>query len=172
VTLAEAATIAGLVQAPSRLAPNRNPELARARASLVLAAMADERFISKSDQAAALASPARVVRRGGAGSVNYAADLVMDVLDDFVGSVETDIAVTTTIHPGQQAAAERTIVDELAAKGARYNVDQGALVAMRPDGAVRALVGGRSYAESQFNRATHAKRQPGSPSSRSSFWPR
>ncbi|HKG82662.1 MAG TPA: PBP1A family penicillin-binding protein [Beijerinckiaceae bacterium] len=162
VTLAEAAVLAGLVQAPSRLAPSRNPEAAKARGALVLAAMADLGFVSQAQLRTALANPAKAVRPQGAGTANYAADWVMDVLDDFVGAVDTDIVVTTTIEPTLQGAAERALVDELAAKGQRYNVGQGAVVAMRPDGAVKALVGGRNYAESQFNRATAAKRQPGS----------
>ncbi|NNM74925.1 transglycosylase domain-containing protein [Enterovirga aerilata] len=162
VTVAEAATLAGLVQAPSRLAPNRNPEAARARAELVLAAMADEGYIRPEQHKAALLEPAEPRRRAGAGSANYAADLVMDVLDDFVGTVETDISVKTTIDPGLQAAAERALTEELAQKGTKFGVGQGAFVAMRPDGALRALVGGRNYAESQFNRATSARRQPGS----------
>src|SRR5262249_30842606 len=73
-----------------------------------------------------------------------------------------DIVVETTIDSALQAAAEKALTDELAQKGERYAVGQGAVVAMTPDGAVRALVGGRSYAESQFNRAVAAKRQPGS----------
>jgi penicillin-binding protein 1A len=162
VTLAEAAVLAGLVQAPSRLAPNRNPEAARARGALVLAAMSERGFIKPAEIKTALANPAKAVRPQGAGTANYAADWVMDVLDDFVGTVETDIAVVTTIEPPLQSAAERALVDELNAKGQRYSVGQGAFVAMRPDGAVKALVGGRNYAESQFNRATTAKRQPGS----------
>ena len=162
VTVAEAATLAGLVQAPSRLAPNRNPEAARARAELVLAAMSEEGYISRDQLKTALAEPAKPTRRAGAGSANYAADLVMDVLDDFVGAIDGDVSVTTTIDPRLQAAAERAVVDELAGKGAKFGVEQGALVAMRPDGAVKALVGGRNYAESQFNRATTARRQPGS----------
>ncbi|MDB5590031.1 transglycosylase domain-containing protein, partial [Enterovirga sp.] len=162
VSLAEAATLAGLVQAPSRLAPNRNPDAARARAAMVLAAMADEGFIRPEQQRAALDAPAHPVRRAGAGSAHYAADLVMDVLDDFVGTVSGDVTVTTTILPSLQAAAEGAVVDELQAKGKRFGVEQGAFVAMRPDGAIRALVGGRNYGESQFNRATAAKRQPGS----------
>src|SRR3954453_18230748 len=162
VTLAEAAVLAGLVQAPSRLAPNRNPQAAQARAELVLAAMSEQGIASPAQMKTALASPAKPVRAQGAGSANYAADWVMDVLDDFVGAIESDIAVTTTIDPALQAAAERAVVDEVNAKGVRYNVGQGALVAMRPDGAVRALIGGKNYAESQFNRATAARRQPGS----------
>ena len=86
----------------------------------------------------------------------------MDVLDDLVGRVEQDIVVETSIDPVLQAAAEKALVDELAQKGAKFGVGQGAIVAMTPDGAVRALVGGRNYAESQFNRAVAAKRQPGS----------
>ncbi len=162
VTLAEAAMLAGLVQAPSRLAPNRNPEAAQARAQLVLAAMVEQGLVRDAAFKAALAMPAKAVRPQGAGTANYAADWVMDVLDDFVGTVETDVIVTTTLDPALQAAAEKALVDELAAKGTRFNVGQGALVAMRPDGAVKALVGGRNYAESQFNRATTARRQPGS----------
>ena len=77
---------------------------------------------------------------------------VMDVLDDFVGSVSGDITVVTTIVPPLQAAAEAAVVDELNGKGKKFGVEQGAFVAMRPDGAIRALVGGRNYADSQFNR--------------------
>jgi penicillin-binding protein 1A len=162
VTVAEAAMLAGLVQAPSRLAPTRNPAAAQGRASLVVAAMAELGFVSEAQAKAALAGPAVASRGHPGGSANYAADLVMDVLDDFVGTVEGDIAVQTTIDPAIQGAAERALSEELAAKGARYNVGQGALVAIRPDGAVKALVGGRDYSQSQFNRATTARRQPGS----------
>ena len=162
LSLSEAAVLAGLVQAPSRLAPNKNPDAAQSRAELVIAAMNELGFITPGMTKTALGSPAQAVRRTGAGSVNYAADFVMDVLDDFIGTVETDIVVTTTIDPELQAAAERSIVDELNQKGQRYNVSQGVLVAMQPDGALKALVGGRNYEESQFNRATAARRQPGS----------
>ncbi len=65
-------------------------------------------------------------------------------------------------RPALQAAAERALTDELDAKGTKFDVGQGALVALDPDGGVKALVGGRNYAESQFNRAIAAKRQPGS----------
>ncbi|MFD0936888.1 transglycosylase domain-containing protein, partial [Methylobacterium trifolii] len=119
-------------------------------------------FIQAQDAKVALAQPARPASSRGGGSANYVADLVMDVLDDFVGKFEADITVQTTVDTGLQAAAEKALVDELNAKGGRYNVGQGALVSMRPDGAIRALIGGRDYAQSQFNRATTAKRQPGS----------
>src|ERR1700727_1202397 len=84
------------------------------------------------------------------------------VLDDLVGKVEQNIVVETTIDPKLQNIAEAAVIDELAAKSVKFNVSQGALVALTPDGAVRAMVGGRNSAESQYNRAVTAKRQPGS----------
>lgn len=162
VTLAEAAMLGGLVQAPSRLAPNRNLPAAQARAAQVLAAMEELGFAKPADVKLALATPARPAGIRGGGSANYVADLVMDVLDDFVPKFESDIVISTTVETGLQAAGEKALVDELNQKGGRYNVGQGALVSMKPDGAIRALVGGRDYAQSQFNRATTAKRQPGS----------
>jgi penicillin-binding protein 1A len=84
------------------------------------------------------------------------------VLNDTLGHVDEDIVVQTTIDSTLQASAEASLSEELAQKGDKAGVTQGALVTMTPDGAVRAMVGGRNYAESQFNRAVAAKRQPGS----------
>jgi penicillin-binding protein 1A len=162
VTIAEAAMLAGLVQAPSRLAPNRNPEAAEKRAQLVIAAMADQGLISPNAAKTALVAPAEAAERIGAGSVNYAADYVMDVLDDFIGAVEGDVTVLTTIDTKLQSSAETILVEALAAQGAKQGVSQGAVVSMASDGGIRALIGGRDYTKSQFNRATAAKRQPGS----------
>jgi penicillin-binding protein 1A len=162
VTIAEAAMLAGLVKSPSRLAPNRNPEGAEQRAQLVLSAMADARFITEAQAKASIGHPSYKVKPAGAGTVNYVADWIGEVLDDLVGQIDQSIVVETTIDPKLQSVAEAAIIDELAAKSVRFNVTQGALVAMTPDGAVRAMVGGRNYAESQFNRAITAKRQPGS----------
>ena len=162
VTLAEAAMLAGLVKSPSRLAPDRNPEGAEARAKIVLAAMADARFITAQQAQAAATRPSYAVKPASAGTINYVADWVGEVLDDLVGQVDQSIVVETTIDPKLQSAAEAAVIDELAAKSVKFNVSQGALVAMTPDGAVRAMVGGRNYADSQFNRAVTAKRQPGS----------
>ncbi|MCU4181717.1 PBP1A family penicillin-binding protein [Bosea sp. BH3] len=162
VTIAEAAMLAGLVQAPSRLAPNRNPDLAEKRAQLVVAAMADQGFISQQAAKNALTAPAEVPERVGAGSVNYAADYVMDVLDDFIGAVDGDVTVLTTLDTKLQSSAETILVEALSAQGAKLNATQGAVVSLAPDGAIRALIGGRDYTKSQFNRATAAKRQPGS----------
>ncbi|BAT57720.1 penicillin-binding protein 2D [Variibacter gotjawalensis] len=163
VTVAEAAMLAGLVQSPSRLAPTRNPEGAAKRALLVVAAMQDAGFIDEKMSKTVQANPAKVAKAVvGSGSAGYVADWVMDVLDDLIGRFEQDIVVETTIDPVMQAAAEKALADELNAKGAKLDVEQGAVVAITPQGAVRALVGGKNYAESQFNRAVAARRQPGS----------
>jgi penicillin-binding protein 1A len=161
VKIAEAAMLAGLVKSPSRLAPSRNPNGAERRAQAVLAAMTELGFVTETMAKAALTQPARAVKPAG-GSVNYVADWIMDVLDDLVGRVDKDLVVETSIDPVLQAAAEQALVDELALKGQKFDVAQGAIVAVTPEGAVRAMVGGKNYAESQFNRAVAAKRQPGS----------
>ena len=162
ITLAEAAMLAGLVKSPSRLAPNRNPQGAAQRARTVLAAMVEAKFITQAQAQAASAHPAMSVKPPGAGTINYVADWISEVLDDLIGQVDQSIVVETTIDPKLQGAAETAVIDELAAKSVKFNVSQGALVAMSPDGAVRAMIGGRNYAESQYNRAITAKRQPGS----------
>jgi penicillin-binding protein 1A len=162
ITLPEAAMLAGLVKSPTRLAPNRNPEGAEKRAQTVLAAMADAKFITEAQAQASIGHPSYNVKAAGAGTVNYVADWIGEVLDDLVGQIDQNIVVETTIDPKLQSIAEAAVIDELAAKSVKFNVSQGALVAMTPEGAVRAMVGGRNYAESQYNRAVTAKRQPGS----------
>jgi penicillin-binding protein 1A len=162
VTLAEAAMLAGLVKSPSRLAPNRNPEGAEQRARTVLTAMAEAKFITYAQAQASIGHASYNVKPAGAGTINYVADWIGEVLDDLVGQIDQNIVVETSIDPKLQSVAEASVIDELAAKSVKFNVSQGALVAMTPDGAVRAMVGGRNYAESQYNRAVTAKRQPGS----------
>jgi penicillin-binding protein 1A len=162
MSLPEAALLAGLVKSPSRLAPTRNFDGAEQRAHIVLAAMADVGFISPASEKVALAHPPQIAAQAGNGSINYVADWVMDAINDVLGHVDEDLVVKTTIDSGLQAGAEQALTEELAQKGAKNGVSQGALVAMTPDGAVRAMIGGRNYAESQFNRAVAAKRQPGS----------
>lgn len=162
VTLGEAAVLAGLVQSPSRLAPNRNPEGAAERAALVLAKMVEYGHATAEMARLAKTNTAEARRRSRPGNGNYLADWVMDVLDDHIGTIDKDIVVTTTIDPKLQALAEKLVVGEFEQKRGKLNVEQLALVAMSPDGAVRAMIGGRDYAQSQFNRAVQAKRQPGS----------
>ncbi len=152
LTVAEAAS----------LAPTRNPDGAERRARLVINDMIEQKMISPAVGKLALQHPARAVRPAGAGSVNYVADWVMDAINDIVGNFDQDLVVQTSIDPALQNAAEQALVDTLAQRGDKFGVSEGALVAMTPDGTVRALVGGRSYADSQFDRAIAAKRQPGS----------
>src|SRR5262249_14537566 len=144
VTLAEAALLAGLVKSPSRLSPTHNFDAAERRAQTVLAAMAGAELINDEMAKPAMAAPARIVKQTKGGSANYAADWIMDVLNDLIGRFETDITVETTIDPTLQSAAEKALIEEIARRGDKFAVEQGALVAMTPDGAVRALVGGKN----------------------------
>ena len=162
VTVAEAALLAGLVKSPSRLAPTRNFDAAQARARIVLTAMQDMDVITKTNEKFALAHPPVITAQSGSGSGNYVADWVMDVVDELIGRIDGDLVVVTTIDTTLQTAAETALTGELAKRGEKSQVSQGAVLAMTPNGAVRAMVGGRNYAESQFNRAVAAKRQPGS----------
>ena len=162
VSLSEAATLAGLMKAPTKLAPNRNPEGASERAAQVITAMAKEGYITEAMAQLALSRPAKAVREEGAGTINYVADYVMDTLDDTVGAIDDDIIVSTSLAPAMQMAAEKALTEELDLKGGKFGVSQGALVSMDANGGIKALVGGRNYADSQFNRAVSAKRQPGS----------
>ena len=162
VTLAEAAMLAGIVNAPSRLAPTRNLKAAQDRAALVLAAMREQGLITPDMAAAALSRPAVLVRPAAPDSSGYVADWVMDQLDSYVGELSGDVIVRTTIDAALQGAAQSALTDTLAKSGGKYGVGQGALVSLDTDGAVKALVGGKSYEESQYNRAVVARRQPGS----------
>jgi penicillin-binding protein 1A len=162
VTLPEAALLAGLVKAPARLAPNRNPQGAKERAGQVIAAMAEEGYITNQMAELALAHPGKAIRARAQNGANYAADYVMDMVDDSAGTFDEDITVVTTLNASLQRAAETALREELDRRGGAFGVEQGALVAMDPNGAVKALVGGRDYSESEFNRAVSARRQPGS----------
>ena len=163
VTLRQAAILAGLLQAPSRYSPLRAPELAEARADTVLAAMVDAGFITQDQADQAGSVPPLPRRRPGSGQGGrYFADWVADQVPDYVGYDPVDLHVETTLDPVLQRQVETVVADYLATEGAESGARQAALVIARTDGAVVAMVGGRSYADSQFNRATQAYRQPGS----------
>ena len=162
VNLLEAATLAGLLKAPSRLSLARNPEGARERAKLVMAAMLREEYVTESEIARAKNQEAKKAKRFWSGSEHYVADQVMKELTTVMGELNQDVIIDTTIDLELQEYAEEIIRESLAKQGNDHNVRQGALVSMSPNGAIRALVGGKEYADSQFNRATDAKRQPGS----------
>jgi penicillin-binding protein 1A len=155
LTLAQSAMLAGLVQAPSRLAPTRNLSGAQKRSRLVLAAMAGTGAISPARAAAVV--PARPVAQASkVPTGTYFADWVAPAAQKAFEADFGEVKVTTTLDADLQRLAVRAI------NGARIGDAQAALVAMRPDGRVVAMVGGRSYKSSPFNRATQARRQPGS----------
>ena len=160
LTLGEAAMLAGLVQAPSRLAPSRHLDRARTRARQVLAAMVETGAITAAEAKAA--RPARYhPGRKPLPTGSYFADWVLREARETTEADYGETVVRTTLDPRLQAIAERAVKDALARAGG-LNVSQAALVAMRMDGRVVAMVGGADYKASSFNRATQAQRQPGS----------
>jgi 1A family penicillin-binding protein len=163
LSLGEAAMLAGLVRAPSALAPHRNLERARARAEHVLAAMVETGAISREQaDAARRQSVALRVPPETPPGTNYFVDMVNAEVRSLLGSTSGDWRIRSTLDLKVQALAESVVAKRLAAEGKQKNVSQAALVAMTHDGAILAMVGGRDYNDSQFNRATQAKRQPGS----------
>ncbi|MCL6706037.1 penicillin-binding protein [Pseudomonas sp. R2.Fl] len=162
VNLGEAALLAGLLKAPSRLSPARDPEAAEARAQIVLAAMREEGYITDDEVTTAMSQSPTKAKSYWSGAGQYVADMVMDDVKMLLGPVEEDLVVETTIDLGLEKKAEAAITKALDAEGAKLNTSQAALVSVDGTGAIRALVGGRDYATSQFNRAYKAKRQPGS----------
>ncbi|TWG49165.1 MULTISPECIES: transglycosylase domain-containing protein [unclassified Aminobacter] len=162
VSLSEAALLAGLLKAPSRLSPARDPQAAEKRAKLVLAAMREENMIGDAELQLAMNAPAVRAPAFWTGSENYVADRIMEELPELIGEVRTDIVVETTVDLVLQTFAEGAIRNVIDAEGKKHNVSQGALVSIDASGAVRAMVGGYDYATSQFDRASEAKRQPGS----------
>ncbi|HLJ63580.1 MAG TPA: transglycosylase domain-containing protein, partial [Stellaceae bacterium] len=164
VSLYEAAVLAGLLKAPSRFSPAHDADLAAARASQVLANLVEAGYVTQAEAKSAGAQRTRLAAaaaRTRPGS-RYFADWVAEQAVEYASGQNQDLVVHTTFSPKIQRAAETAIEEALAREGTRANIEQGALVALSPDGAVRAMVGGRDYAESQFNRTTQALRQPGS----------
>jgi penicillin-binding protein 1A len=163
LNLFECAVIAGLLKAPTRFNPARDRDKAAARAAQVLDNMVEAGYITAPQAAAAeREGPVLTALAAGRPGARYFADWIADQIRDFAGTSDRDLIVSTTLDPRLQAAAEGSVAQILARDGRKYAVSQGALVAMSPDGAVRAMVGGRDYGDSQFNRATQAQRQPGS----------
>ncbi|MGQ0665239.1 MAG: transglycosylase domain-containing protein, partial [Pseudomonadota bacterium] len=159
----EAAAIAGLLKAPSRYAPTADLARATARANEVLANLVDAGYMTAAQAAAAGRRSLVVASGGGTGSGGrYFADWLFDQVPGFVGHIDRDVVVHTTLDARLQRLAEAELAGLLEREGARARIGQAALVALTPEGAVRAMVGGRDYAESQFNRAVSAQRQPGS----------
>jgi penicillin-binding protein 1A len=156
LSLSEAAIIAGLVKAPSNYSPTADVEAARGRAGVVINSMVSNGFISATSAASADPARIRLAPPVKQDSVRYFTDWALPQLDTLIDETSEPIDVYTTLNPGMQAVASRA-VNANVPRGA-----QGALVSIDRDGAVRALVGGRDYSTSIYNRATQAERQPGS----------
>ena len=163
LSLAEAAIIAGLLKAPSRYAPTNDLSRSQARAAQVLRNMVEAGFISEAQATTAERAPAVPVKAvQGPHRARYFVDWVHDLLPEWASRTKDDLVVFTTLDPEMQRQAEKAMADELRRYGKSRNAGQAALVALDRFGAVKAMVGGRSYRESQFNRAVQASRQPGS----------
>ncbi len=160
--VSEAALLAGLLKAPSALSPLNDYEASVRRSHEVLDNMVDAGLLSKEAADEARENPPDTIRPGSGADSRYFADWVVDLIPADVRALSLPMIVHTTLEPTAQAVAERALSHRLAVEGSDRKISQGAIVVMSPDGAVRAMVGGRSYAESQFNRAVQAHRQPGS----------
>jgi penicillin-binding protein 1A len=164
LSLSEAALLAALPKAPSRMALTHNMPAALARQRLILDAMLDEGWITAQEETQALRDVPRLRRdaMAGDGDMGYALDYATAEVLKVVGPNSPDLMVRLTIDPELQATGAATLRQVLRADGAQAHVSQGAIVALSFDGAVRTMVGGVDYEQSVFNRAVQAKRQPGS----------
>ncbi len=156
LSVAEAAMLAGVLKAPSRLAPSKNLEGARARAKLVEASMVETGYLSEAEAKKLKRVKLNVRRVRDIPTGTYFADWVLPEAREFAGGGYGEQTIETTLNSRLQRLAVRTV------GRARLGKAQVALVAMRPDGQVVAMVGGKDYSKSPFNRATQARRQPGS----------
>jgi penicillin-binding protein 1A len=162
LSLTEAAMLAGSVKAPAKYNPLADPDASHARAGVVLGAMRESGFIDEATENDAATTRVRIMRGAGTPGAGYFADWVMSQISGYVGEVEEALVVDTTFDVDAQSVAERAVAAGLKEEGEKLNASQAVLVAMTPDGAVRAMVGGASYATSPYNRAVDAMRQPGS----------
>jgi penicillin-binding protein 1A len=166
LSLAEAAMMAGLFKAPTKYAPHVNLPAARARANDVLNNMVDAGYLTEGQIYAALRNPATAVDRNRDASpdwyLDYAYDEVKKLSEAKKLGDDRVLTVRTALDAGLQKHADATIEDQLRQYGKGYHASQSAMVVVEPLGALRAMVGGRDYGASQFNRATDALRQPGS----------
>lgn len=169
LSLSEAAMIAGLLKAPSKYSPLSNPSIARARARLVLSQMQEAGFITEDEQRKAAEEVSRSFersQRAAPAGADYAVDYVMEQLAPAyvmgVAAGAEGLIVETTLDRTLQARASAVVEEFIASRGPQLQASEAAAVVLDRDGALLALVGGRSYAETQFNRAAKAMRQPGS----------
>ena len=162
LSLGEAALLAGMLKAPSRYSPMSDTERAEKRATVVLDQMLKTHVITKEQRDEAFRTPVRISAVLASQRAQYFVDWIDAQVRQMVGQPQEDLVVETTIDLPIQAAAERSLTNTVATTGAKQGVQQAALVALDGEGRIRAYVGGVNYADSQFDRATQAKRQAGS----------
>ncbi len=166
VTIAEAAMLATLTRAPTAFSPRRDLDAAQDRANLVLRAMVETGAITQAQADDARANPAQMSDHSITDARNYFLDTAADEATRLVAGSglmhSSDLIVHTTLEPRLQEAARHAVAKTLNTRGAKVHASEAAVVLMKPDGAVSALIGGKDYDESVFNRATQARRQPGS----------
>ncbi len=165
LTVTESAVLAGLLKAPTKFSPSSNPVQARSRARVVISKMAAAGYLSDDEAATLIRTPIRFQEPSSSREqtgLEYAVDYILEQLPFAVRGSQRGIVVETTIDSRLQHAAQAELAGVINASSAESAASQGAIVALDPEGGIRVLVGGRSYLESQFNRATKAKRQPGS----------
>jgi penicillin-binding protein 1A len=162
VTLPQAALLAGLLKAPSRYSPRRSVTLASARVDEVLENMIQAGYLSPEQAKAASTQPLKLSAKGDDTGYPYPVDWVAELLPELVGEHDGDLIVETTIDATLQRVSQQALSHLLDEQGAELAARQGAVVVLDPMGGVKALVGGRSYSSSPFDRALKAMRQPGS----------
>ncbi len=163
LTLQEAALLAALPKAPTRLALTNDMEAALARSRIILASMRAEGWIGAGEEQAALSAPPKLAPEApGEGDFGYVLDMAAAQAVRIAGAQAPDLVVRLSVDPRLQTAAQGLVRQTIAAEGRRSGFQQGALVLLAPDGAIRALAGGADHRLSAFNRATQAQRQPGS----------
>jgi penicillin-binding protein 1A len=159
----EAAVIAGLLKAPSKYSPAHHPERAIKRAKIVLSLMQEAGFVR--DYNAYLEQGQKEIKetaqQTGQGA-RYFTDWVYEMIPTMIGSIDRDIIVVTTLNVDMQQHAEKVCKEHLETTGKEFKTSELAFIALSPEGAVKAMVGGKDYTASQFNRVTQAMRQPGS----------
>lgn len=162
ITLSEASLLAGLIKAPSYYSPTGNMDRSRKRAREILRILAETDQIDINQYAEALANPPQLKVPPEKPGFGHVADWVSEVVPMLTGETDRNLIVETTIDAGLQLSARAAVEKVMRTKGRTAHASEAAVLLLRPDGAVRAMIGGRNHAESQFNRAVRAMRQPGS----------
>jgi penicillin-binding protein 1A len=162
LTLAESALLAGLIKAPSYYSPSANKDRAQLRAREILRLLAETDQIDINQYAEASANTPQLKVPPSKPSFGFVADWVAEVTPMLTGEANRNLVVETTIDAGLQIAARNAVENIMRTKGRTAHASEAAVLLLTPDGAIRAMIGGRNHAESQFNRAVRAMRQPGS----------